>query len=250
MHLVIFWEWSRLWLTKRFSVKALICECRNPFAEILDQWKSHATFQVPVLGHSRTKIVLNHGNTSYYYCSCIRYVSGSNITEASSVFVVLLASHVLLLLYSRRSSHRVLRIYGTAGDPLVCRSLSPQRTVQRATSQRLIFQFCTVFHSARYPIILTRNAYQTQDGARSLFRSSPLHTITRQKLHKVEHAIQRIQDREHNREARSCTSCITSTYSGSLFRKRNCVTTWEEENEQFLWTGRKRFGLTNSSTAY
>ena len=64
--------------------------------------------------------------------------------------------------------------------------------------EKLELQLCTVFHSARYPFILTRNAYQTQDDARSRFRSSRLHTITRQKLHKVEHAIQRIQDREHN----------------------------------------------------
>ena len=115
--------------------------------------------------------------------------------------------------------------------------------------EKLELQLCTVFHSARYPIILTRNAYQTQDDARSRFRSSRLYTITRQNCSKSN-----IQSREykteHNREARSCTSCITSTYSGSLFRKRNCVTTWKGENEQFLWPGRKRFGLTNSSSAY
>ena len=90
--------------------------------------------------------------------------------------------------------------------------------------EKLELQLCTVFHSARYPIILTRNAYQTQDDARSRFRSSRLHTITRQDCSKSN-----IQSREykteHNREARSCTSCITSTYSGSLFRKRNSVTT-------------------------
>ena len=61
--------------------------------------------------------------------------------------------------------------------------------------EKLELQLCTVFHSARYPIILTRNAYQTQDGARSLFRSSPLHTVTRQNCTKSS-----MQSREYKTE--------------------------------------------------
>ena len=80
--------------------------------------------------------------------------------------------------------------------------------------EKLELQLCTVFHSARYPIILTRNAYQTQDDARSRFRSSRLHTITRQKLHKVEHAIQRIQDRTQPRSA-----ILHKLYNEHIFRK-------------------------------
>ena len=47
------------------------------------------------------------------------------------VFFVYLVSHVLLFLYSRRSSRRVLRICGTAGNHFVCWSLSPQCTLQK-----------------------------------------------------------------------------------------------------------------------
>jgi len=73
--------------------------------------------------------------------ACVCFVSCVQMLSFGfSVFVVHLVSHVLLFLYSRRSSRRVLRICGTAGDPLVCRSLSPQRTLQRSTSQRLIVQ--------------------------------------------------------------------------------------------------------------
>ena len=61
--------------------------------------------------------------------------------------------------------------------------------------EKLELQLCTVFHSARYPIILTRNAYQTQDDARSRFRSSPLHTITRQNCTKSN-----MQSREYKTE--------------------------------------------------
>ena len=68
------------------------------------------------------------------FVSCVKMLS------FFSVFVVHLVSHELLFLYSRRSSRRVLHICGIAGDPLVCRSLSPQRTLQRGTSQRLIVQ--------------------------------------------------------------------------------------------------------------
>ena len=70
------------------------------------------------------------------FVSCVKMLS-----LGFSVFVVHLVSHVLLFLYSRRSSRRVLHICGTVGDPLVCRSLSPQRTLRRGTSQRLIVQF-------------------------------------------------------------------------------------------------------------
>ena len=70
----------------------------------------------------------------------ICFVSCVKMLSFFSVFVVHLVSHELLFLYSRRSSRRVLHICGIAGDPLVCRSLSPQRTLQRGTSQRLIVQ--------------------------------------------------------------------------------------------------------------
>ena len=49
------------------------------------------------------------------FVSCVRMLSAG-----FRVFVVHLVSHVLLFLYSRRSSRRVLRICGTAGDPFVC----------------------------------------------------------------------------------------------------------------------------------
>ena len=61
--------------------------------------------------------------------------------------------------------------------------------------EKLELQLCTVFHSARYPIILTRNAYQTHDDAKPRLRSSPLHTIIRQHCTKSN-----MQSREYKTE--------------------------------------------------
>ena len=104
--------------------------------------KTERKFYVPLpMGPGRFFIGVATQKSQTERVDGICFVSCVKMLSFFSVFVVHLVSHELLFLYSRRSSRRVLHICGIAGDPLVCRSLSPQRTLPRGTSQRLIVQF-------------------------------------------------------------------------------------------------------------
>ena len=94
--------------------------------------------------------------------------------------------------------------------------------------------FAPVFHSARYPIILTRNAYQSQDDARSRFRSSSPYNNTI-KPFKFGHVIQKVQDRERNRDPRSSEHIVRKLIQKTHLR-RNMK---RIKSELFLWIVRK-----------
>ena len=95
---------------------------------------------------------------------------------------------------------------------------SREKLVKFSKNSAKIQHLCTVFHPTRNTITLTFNA------TRSKLRMMQEHE--RNRPTRAHNATNKIQ--EHDRIPRFCTSCIASTYSGSLFRKRIHVTTLEK----------------------